>query len=421
MKGSGLLIFVIVVLVLAAIGGNIGLLLLLFGKPLPENQGFLIFIAIVADIALICRLIDRISKKANEAIEEKERKRIDSIESRIRIIKSEFTPKKLPFLSQQSKTKIKFDNSYVNTEINRCVKEYKESLRILVKNCLIIDNKITSLLSYQSTPEEKLGYITDRMDELKNLKKESDSLHSEIEHKQIILLNEDYRAIDHIRQAFFKLKESEKCTSNSTSIRELVSDNNPFELNMFKYKYAPLVLSHHLHDYCFFGNVILVFDNKGIYVTALDPTILRLSVERKTEYVYKSTNHTQNGINTGNDSCIVHKGDTKQTWTYTRKDGYADLRYTYNPMIEYHTDEVMYGVVEFYLTGKINYTFSSYQAIVAMEAAAEKYVKKHNNMRDTVPDFLKLMRRLDPQSSVLDDISKRYKSKSKTYFCQVIQ
>ena len=88
-------------------------------------------------------------------------------------------------------------------------------------------------------------------------------------------------------------------------------------------------------------------------------------------------------------------------------------------MITYHTDEVMYGQISFYLSEKISYTFSSYQAILAMETAAKNYVKKFNNMRDTLPDFFDLIKRLDANSSVIDDILKKYKSSSKNYFCQL--
>lgn len=145
---------------------------------------------------------------------------------------------------------------------------------------------------------------------------------------------------------------------------------------MFSYKYEPLVLSFNDCCYCFFSNVILVFDNKGTYINALDPTVLRLSVERYVESVYKSDENYQNSRNTDSDSHIVTAGETKQTWMHTRVNGYPDLRYSYNPKISHHTDEVMYGRVSFYLSEKISYTFSSYQAIIALEKARSDYEKK---------------------------------------------
>ena len=416
-----ILIIVMIILFLSAIAGNIDLLLVMFGQPLPEKQEFLIILAVVSDIALVCLFVSRITKKVEKVAEEKKTKRINAIESKILIIKSEFTPKPLPFKAQSSKSKITFDAKYINTEVNRIVKEYKDTLKNAVNECLIIDNKLKALLSYQSTPEERLKYLSERMDVLKKLKEQSDMLHLQIDKKRIALLNDDTKAIHYIRHAFFKLKESEKCNSNSTSIRELVSDEIPSELKMFTYQYAPLVLLHHTYFYCFFGNVILVFDNKGVYVNAIDPTILRFTVEKKTEFVYKSSSHSQDSENTGCDSHIVHAGKTRTTWTYTRKDGCADLRYTYNPRIEYRTDEVMYGKVSFYLSGKLTYSFSSYQAIVAFENATTKYEKRYNNMRDTLPDFLDLLKRLDSESGITDDISNQYKTKinHKNYFCEI--
>ncbi len=414
-----LIIIVAVILFLGALAGNIDLIILISGGSLPDKQGFLIFLAIVLDIALVGLIISRIAKKVTKAAEEKETRRINEVESKIAVIKSTFTPKELPFDIQQTKVHLKFDSGYLNTEINRSVKEYKDGMRKTVSECMTIDKKINKILSYNSTPDGKLEYLSEKINELEKLKQQSDSFHSRIDKKRIKLLNEDKKAIEYIRHAFFRLKESEKCNSNGTPIKELVSDHKPFELNMFIYKYAPLILTFQNIDYCFFGNVILVFDYAGVYITALDPSILQLTVSKQTEHIYKSTNYTQNSNNTGNDSHTVRVGESRTTWTYTRKDGFADLRYTYNPMITYHTDEVMYGQISFYLSEKISYTFSSYQAILAMETAAKNYVKKFNNMRDTLPDFFDLIKILDSNSSVIDDILRKYKSSSKNYFCQL--
>ena len=414
-----LIIIVAVILFLGALAGNIDLIIMISGGSLPDNQGFLIFLAVVLDIALICLIISRIAKKATKAAEEKETKRINDVNAKISVIKSTFTPKALPFDIKQTKVHLKFDSRYINTEINRSVKEYKDSMRQIVSECMAIDKNISKLLSFNSTPDGKLEYLTANTNELEMLKQQSDLFHSQIDNKRIVLMNEDKKAIEYIRHAFFRLKESEKCNSTGTPIKELVSDHKPFELNMFTYKYAPLILTFQNIDYCFFGNMILVFDYTGVFITALDPSILQLTVTKQTEQIYKSTNYTQSSNNTGNDSHIVHVGETRTTWTYTRKDGFADLRYTYNPRISYHTDEVMYGRVSFYLSEKISYTFSSYQAILALEAAEKNYVRKYNNMRDTIPDFLDLVRRLDSSSSVINDLTMKYKSKNKNYFCQL--
>ena len=85
------------------------------------------------------------------------------------------------------------------------------------------------------------------------------------------------------------------------------------------------------------------------------------------------------------------------------------------------TSLIYLKTVSFYLSGKLTYSFSSYQAIVAFENAATKYEKRYNNMRDTLPDFLDLLKRLDSESGITDDISNQYKTKinHKNYFCEI--
>ena len=69
------IIIIAVLLFLCAIVGNIDLIILLCGGSLPEKQGFLIFLAVIADIALVCLVISRINryiKKQNqEGIDQK--------------------------------------------------------------------------------------------------------------------------------------------------------------------------------------------------------------------------------------------------------------------------------------------------------------------------------------------------------------
>ena len=59
MNSSGLLIFLIVVLAIAALVGNIELIALLFGSELPDGQVVLIIIAIIADVILFALAVRR--------------------------------------------------------------------------------------------------------------------------------------------------------------------------------------------------------------------------------------------------------------------------------------------------------------------------------------------------------------------------
>lgn len=362
---------------------------------------------------------EQIKKQLEEKKKEEiEKKRIQEVMSKIADIKASYTLRQFPFTVSESIFSIEFDSIFINNEISRVVKEFKKDIGQLIRECKSIDNRINCILSYNFDPDSVLNFLLENTEILQSLKEQSDYFRLQICKRKIMLLNENVDAIKCIKNAFITLDNSEKCVSDHTTISTLIEGETPLELNMFSYMYEPFIL--HLQDfcYCFFGNVILVFDNEGVFVKALDPTILRLTIKRYTEYVYKS-DYYQNSKYTGSDSHIVTTGETRQTWMHTRVNGYPDLRYSYNPKISYHTDEVMYGEVSFYLSEKLTYTFSSYQAIIAFEKAKEEYEKKYNDRRDTLPDFLKLIQLLEPEDTVINDIFKKYKFNSKNYFCQI--
>ena len=437
---------ILFIILFLAFAGNI----FLFTGQASADNWFLIFVAVIVDIFLFFSVIYAITDKMEASVKEKEKKeaeeiarkkkeeqtrkakeqarrqaeeqkRIQEVISKIDDIKASYTLKPLPFTVFNPIVQISCDNSYINTEINRTVKEFKESISCLISECWKIDDEINSILSYESDPDSTLAYLTEKSDKLQKLKEQSDFFRLQINQKRIVLLDKDKNALSFLSNAFFRLKESKKCFNNGTTnvyINDLICNDKPYELNMFIYEYPPLILSINDYYYCCFSNVILEFSKNGVYLDALDPSILRLSVTRHIETVYKCNDY-QNGKNTESDSYISNVGETTQTWLHTRVNGLPDLRYSYNPRVSRRTDEVMYGKVSFYLSEKISYTFSSYEAILALEDAANKYVKKYNNKRDTLPDFLALMQMVDSDSQAMKDISERYKANSKNYFCQI--
>ena len=81
----GLIIFVLVVFGIAAIVGNIELLICLFGNGsiLPDGQWFLMLIAVLADIALVCYIVYKIKNKQKEKLVEEKQKCIDKFKSEV--------------------------------------------------------------------------------------------------------------------------------------------------------------------------------------------------------------------------------------------------------------------------------------------------------------------------------------------------
>ena len=359
------------------------------------------------------KYFEEIEREIERDKEQKERKRIHNVKSKISKIKAEYMPKQLP--KYRSKSHIKFDSLYINTAFNQTVEEYKNIISPFLQECSIIDNKIRSILSYESDPDDTLRYLSKKIEELQILKEQSDFLHTQIEQKRILLLYEYPDKIKCVENAFLKLQKSEKYYSKDKSdIRTwinsgiIIPDTQnveqagfpfwgsdcqdvikfdtatsqlniptvkhstalPYELTIFKYQYDPFVVKFHFHYYCFFSNVILVFDNEGIYVSALDPSVLQLSITKESRCIDMFNGHRN----------VYHK-------------------------------------VSFHLSAKTGCEFTSNEALLAFEEVSTKYI---NTERDTLPDFLALMRMVDSENQVMEDILDRCKENTKNCFCQII-
>lgn len=356
------------------------------------------------------KYFEEIEREIERDKEQKERKRIHNVKSKISKIKAEYMPKQL--LKYRSKSHIKFDSLYINTEFNQTVEEYKNIISPFLQECSIIDNKIRSILSYESDPDDTLRYLSEKTEELQTLKEQSDFLHTRIEQKRILLLSEYPYKIKTVKNAFLELQKREKYYSkdirtwinsgiiipDTQNIEQtglpfwgldcqavikfdtVTSQLNvpkvrhstalPYELTIFKYQYDPFVLKFHSHYYCFFSNVILVFDNEGIYVSALDPSILKLSITKESRCIDMSSGHRK----------VCHK-------------------------------------VSFHLSEKIDFEFTSNETLLALEKVSTEYI---NTERDTLLDFLALMQMVDSENQVMEDILNRYKENTKNCFCKII-
>lgn len=316
-------------------------------------------------------LISKIAKEEGlKEAAEKERQR--DIENKIFSIESAFKPDTIlfPFNKPQSCYPIQFDSIYINTEFNKTVREYKSSLQPIIDECRKIDEEIHDILSckHLSSNDEKFSYLNQMEERLKKLKSQSDLLHSKINGKRIELLNKDERIF--IQNAFYTSKDC------NTKVGTLISRTVPAELNMFQYKSDPLILSLYGYYYCIFSNVILVFDKDGVYIDALIPLILQLSVTRKIERI----------DNKGND------------WFYKNYNRRAYPSYRTSP---YTVPKDIFGMVCFCLSEKICFTVSREEFIAWKDA-------KDRMMTTVVPDFLNLIQILNPKDDVIDSISKKY-------------
>ena len=205
------------------------------------------------------------------------------------------------------------------------------------------------------------------------------------------------------------------------NINDVITQNTPNDLALFKFKYAPPVLFVNEFYYCLFSNVILVFDKNGIFTTAVDPTALSVTLNKQTERVLVSNGSTARQEFTDVDSKLIQQGNTRTTWTYTRNDGLPDRRYSYNPRIEYRSDDYEYGIIVFSIANSsLTMRVSSKTAISKFSTFSERYIRKCNDLHNPIPDFLILLKSLsDDEHSNLSSIieATNRSTLQRNYFC----
>lgn len=397
----------------------IGNLLLISGSMFGDlSDNSIAWFIVIAAIAMDCYFIYKIIQIVAES---HEKKRLAEATQKVNEILERYSPSKI-FSIQEAK-KLAIDPNLINKEVVLCVKEYKNSISSLLQQSSKVNARLMTILSCKgyTTEIEKVDYLTSKLPEIESLKEESNELNERISKIKIAILNEDGDLLLFLKSAFSTLLHSKKCTLDSLNINDVISKTTPNDLNLFKFKYAPPVLFVNEFYYCLFSNVILVFDINGIFTTAVDPTALSVTLTKQTERVLVSNGYTVRQEFTDVDSKLIQQGNTRTTWTYTRNDGLPDRRYSYNPEIEYRSDDYEYGVIVFSIANSsLTMRVSSKTAILKFSTFSERYIRKCNDLHNPIPDFLLLLKcLLDDEHSNLNSIieATNRSTLQNNYFC----
>ena len=315
---------------------------------------------------------------------------------------------------------------FINKEVVFTVKSYKERMAAIYDRYLLIANEIKRILACTGciSVDEKYSYLISHEDKLKQLKEEGDTCLSHLASYKIEILNDDRDILLEMKLAFRYLLNSKKCFSKSLTIKKFIVSVKPSDLMLFRYENEPVILFWEQYYFCLFSNVILVFDKKGVFSTAIDPSALKIVVKKETTSVSVRNGTARSNRYIADDSKCISREITETTWLHTCRDGSPDLRYSYNPRIEYRTDTYEYAVVEFIIADKkVSFSASSGEVGDAFEKSASNYLRKCNNRHDPIPEFLMLVKKIGGEDSAsIDCIIQECNARTdaKNYFCKLI-
>lgn len=412
--------------------------LMLFSGNIDGVEG-LVGLALILDIVVIVYIIkfiyESIKKKQAEEKrihEEKEKARKQEI---IRLKKQQtadlnrkinlFIKKYKPNMNYycSNTATMNFESKYLNTEIIMAVNEVKKNNFELAQKCLVIDSDINKILNRQDfeSLDNKYEYLLSQESILQELKKQRDGIYRDILNTKIQLINEDEGIMRLFKVCFTNLKESQKIRTSISNVNDIFCDKRPIELNLFKYNYEPNIIFIEEHFFCFFSNLILIFDKRGIFSTSLDTSALSIVVNRLNEDV-SVRNNSSTTRNVDSDSKLISKGKTRTTWMYTCLDGSPDLRRKYNPSIEYRTDIYQYGKIDFSIAGIAFFCIVSSQAAIdSFEALVPQYENCYTSLHNPIPNYIRLLKILS-DDALIAEIDNRYSSMAikKSYFYKII-
>lgn len=415
-------VFLVIVLII----GNLFLFSGAVFDDLADNgiAWFFVLGAIAMDIYFIYLIAQSVSKSREQQRISAENNRIAEVTRKVEALISQYSLMSLNANRMASPFQIAPD--FINKEVVFTVNSYKERMATVYDRYSLITNEIKRIIACSGciSVDEKYSYLTSNEAKLKQLKEEGETCLSQFSSYKIEILNDDRKLLLEMKLAFHCLLNSRKCQSESLTIKEFITPDKPSDLMLFQYENEPVILFWEQYYFCLFSNVILVFDKKGVFSTAIDPSALKVVVKKETASVTVSNGTTGSNQYIADDSKCISQGITRSTWLHTCRDGSPDLRYSYNPRLEYRTDTYEYVVVEFIIADKkVSFSASSGAVGDAFEKAAPNYLRKCNNRHDPIPEFIMLVKKISGEDNTqIDSIIQvcNARTDANNYFCKLI-
>ena len=415
-------VFLVIVLII----GNLFLFSGAVFGDLADNgiAWFFVIGAIAMDIYFIYLIAQSVSKSREQQRIAAENTRIAEVTRKVEALINKYTTMSL----NANRTAVQFQIApdLINKEVVFTVNSYKDRMATIYDRYTLITNEIKRILACTGciSVDEKYSHLISCEDKLKQLKADGDTCLSHLASYKIEMLNDDRDLLFEMKLAFRYLLNSKKCLSETLTIKEFITPDKPSDLMLFRYENEPVILFWEQYYFCLFSNVILVFDKKGVFSTAIDPSALKVVINRETTSVTVSNGTAGSNQYIADDSKCISQGITRSTWLHTCRDGSPDLRYSYNPRLEYRTDTYEYVVVEFIIADKkVSFSASSGAVGDAFEKATPNYLRKCNNRHDPIPEFLMLVKKIGGEDNTqIDSIIQACNARTdaNNYFCKLI-
>ena len=342
------------------------------GNPFAILMGL---VSIIADFILFGWIILSIANRIRQIRQRKLQENSNAIKTEIDRIITRYSYPDILIMSSPSQ-KDEFELLQPNEKIIRSVNQYREettNIRSNLAELLMHNNAILSCPECCSD-DQRISFLRKQTTRLEELKRTIVALNSEYSKHRITLPDDDDGAIFLLRNALTILQNSKIIKEDGAiSLHEFLNNSKlPIELYFFKFSTPPICMSFKSFTLYLFPKTILVF-REGNYISAITPNELNIigtPVEKSVKY--SDGKYISDIVDV--DSKCVQVGTTIKTCMHVCKDGTPDLRYSYNPSIEYRIDRMIHGKVIFEIAGfRTAFIFSSHKALEEIGKASRLY------------------------------------------------
>lgn len=367
----------VIVLCFIFIFGNVFLFSGSLWNDLEGNPfaSLMVLVSIIADIVLLGWIIISIANRIRQTRQRKLQEKSNAIKTEIDRIITRYSYPDILIMSSPSQ-KDEFGLLQPNEKIIQSVNQYREETSNIRSDLAELFRHNNAILSCPEccSDDQRLSFLHKQTTWLEEIKGSIAALNSEYSKYRITLPEDDDGAIILLRDALTILQNSKIIKEDgSTPLREFLDNSKlPIELNFFKFSTPPICMAFKPFTFCLFPKTILVF-REGNFLSAITPNELKIidtPIEKSVKY--SGGKYISDIVDV--DSKCIQVGTTIKTWMHVCKDGTPDLRYSYNPSIEYRIDRMIHGKVTFEIAGfRTAFDFSSHNALEEIGKAARLY------------------------------------------------
>lgn len=297
-----------------------------------------------------------------------------------------------------------------------------------------IEAKNESIISEgekRSTKKDEYEYYKTQIKTIEENRKRQEQIVQMIGFPKIEIQDGTHDKIEELREAFQLLLNSKTIEKhqNTPGLRSFVVESyNLDNVNdsFFEFQSPPVMLRFNNYYLYLMTNLILVFGGQGeekrTFIQAVSPGELKYSLELRCHkdeiLVDGSTSYPQY---TNSDSRKEGPLRNGSHWLHQCRDGSPDLRYSYNPLIQYGVYDFYYGVLKLsFAEEEFEYCFSSYEAYQKLKVALKNYCNnKNTTLPDPIPRLLNLIEEVSDDKEAATRLSSNYSRKTANKYCTI--